>query len=195
MVQDIILNHKGSAKRYRLWQKSTGVTKSKIRKEGVYRKALHEYQSLNDLDNDWSISLAATALAFRSSVPAKKLKGYIQHTETIMALEISCFSQLQLECLNNTPDVDRVLHLDATGSLVKLSNNQDVLNKRVLNYICMVKNYKLVNQEASKFQLGKFILNFIRIELIEFILNAFEFSRIYIIKPRCYFNKCIFVAP
>ena len=63
-------------------------------------------------------------------------------------------SEQQFECLFRTPYEQRVLHIDATGNLVKVHGN---VYKRILNYTFLVKNYSLRDIEESPFQLGEFI--------------------------------------
>jgi len=52
----------------------------------------------------------------------------------------------QLLCLFKTSYVDRILHIDATGSLVNISHQQknymDIDYQPILNYFCLMKNKK-----------------------------------------------------
>jgi hypothetical protein len=120
-----LLEHKGSALRYQLSQKSRGVPSYKIRSVAVYKKAISEYNSDYSLDGDWSKQLSTVLSTFRVSIQASKLKGYIQSIERDTRLQITCFSEIQLECLAKTPYGDRTLCIDATGNLVKISDAQN----------------------------------------------------------------------
>ena len=58
----------------------------------------------------------------------------------------------QLECIHRTQYQDRILHVDATGSLVSINNKQDKFKctnyKRILNYFFYLK----VIQISTKIQ-------------------------------------------
>ena len=67
--------------------------------------------------------MSTTIDAFHTSIQSAKIKGYVQHFEKDLTLQISLFSEQQFECLFRTPYEQRVLHIDATGNLVKVHGN------------------------------------------------------------------------
>jgi hypothetical protein len=100
--------------------------------------------------------LSATSAAFDVAIKSKKMHGFIQNIERDKYFEISMYTEKQFECLNKTPYEDRILHIDATGGLVKVSNkftDQHVNYKRILNYFFLVRNTNL-EKPNNKFQLG-----------------------------------------
>ena len=161
----MILHYGGSAKRYRAALKSRNTPAHKIRTLAVYRKALNEYKNDVYVHTDWSTNLSTAMATFKAAIPAKNLKGYIQNIEKDGHLEITVFSEKQYECLFKTPYNDRVLHIDATGSQVKVKkqNIQQVedlcVYKRILNYYLLVKNMGIEKPDQSSFQLGTKIVN------------------------------------
>jgi hypothetical protein len=119
----MILHYASSAKRYRAALLNRNVPPEQIRSVAVYRKALSEFKNEVYVTADWVASLSTTMSAFKVSIPANHLKGYIQHIEKDERLEITIYSENQLNCLYRTPYEDRVLHIDATGSQVKIKKN------------------------------------------------------------------------
>ena len=61
----------------------------------------------------------------------------------ISSSSLHCHTEKQLECVIKTDYHDRILHVDATGSLVKINQKQDNYSypnyKRILNYFCILK--------------------------------------------------------
>ena len=110
----------------------------------IYRKALSEFKNDVYLNIDWQANLSTTMASYKSAIDSGKLKGYIQNFEKDGQVQITIFSELQLDCLNKTPYCDRILHVDATGSQVKIKKQhirQDELccYNRILNYYLLVK--------------------------------------------------------
>jgi hypothetical protein len=122
----------------------------------TFETALAEYKSAGG--KDWVKNLFAISAAYRSSMKGK-INGYIQKCEVDSSLEIVLFSAKQFECLANTPYEDRISHWDATGNLVRPTDDSDILQfidyKRILNHTVLVRNGSLIGQECDKFQLGK----------------------------------------
>ena len=155
-----MLHYGGSAKRYRLALLSRNTQANKIRSLNVYRKALSEYKNDIYVSNDWASNLSTAMATFKATISAKHLKGYIQNFEKDGKLEITIFSEKQLDCLFKTPYDDRILHIDATGSQVKIKkqlaqSDYISLYNRILNYYMLVKNTKILKPHQSTFQLGK----------------------------------------
>ena len=91
--------------------------------------------------------MSAAIEAYRSSLNSPKIKGYIQHFEKDISLQISIYSDLQFQCLYRTIYGHRVLHVDATGNLVKVPHHQ---YKRVLNYSFIVTMNSFIVQIQKK---------------------------------------------
>ena len=154
MVKEIILHYNGSEKRFRSAQINKKVPNIKIRSLATYRKAMSEFKR-DDLGSEWITAMETTTAALFTSVPASKIKGYVQHFEKELSLQISLFTEKQLDCLHRTPYEHRILHIDATGNMVKVPNR---MYKRILNYSLLVKNFSLNGQDESCFNLVGIIL-------------------------------------
>ena len=152
------MHYRGSIGKYIYHLKSIRTPAHKIRTYSVYKKAVHEYNSDMALTGDWQTRLETAASTFKVTV-GTKLKGYIQNIETFNSLAVTCFTEKQLQCLFKTNYRDRILHIDATGSLVKVADQQNkqkvIQYKRILNYYCLVNNLSLIGKADSSFQLGK----------------------------------------
>ena len=122
--------------------------------------------------------MSAAIEAYRSSLNSPKIKGYIQHFEKDISLQISIYSDLQFQCLYRTIYGHRVLHVDATGNLVKVPHHQ---YKRVLNYSFIVKNYSLSAAEESSFLLGEFISSNQEVFPLTVFINRmkYQFEKVY----------------
>ena len=116
------IHFKGSAKRYRLSLINNRAPARKIRSLATYRRAIHEFKNESIIGGEWQTAMSTAIAAFNASVKASKILGCVQHFEKDGHLQISCFSDKQLECLYKTPYDKRILHVDATGSLVKTPN-------------------------------------------------------------------------
>ena len=114
----------------------------------MYRKILSEYNNRNNISHTITYATIAT---FNVTIAAKKLKGYIQNYNSSPDLTIYCFMEKQLECIHKTEYDDRILHVHATGSLVKINERQDAnanLN-RILSYFCLMVNKSYINLETN----------------------------------------------
>lgn len=152
-------------------------TRNRCQSSSVYKKAIHEFQHSFACSKDWMQNLFTTSATYRSSLNNKKLNGYIQHTETDSSLEITTYSQLQFECLAKTVYEDRIMHIDATGQLVRVGDYSEIQKhadyKRILNYTVLVRNPMLAHESIRKFQLGKLIWQNCQVSFIFLIkLNA-----------------------
>ena len=100
-VRDIILCLNGSAKRYRLALKNNpNILSQNIYSLDIYRKALSEFKNDVYLNNYWQANVSTTMASYKSAIDSRKLKGYIQNFEKDGQLQITFFSELQLDCLN-----------------------------------------------------------------------------------------------
>ena len=124
----MILHYASSAKRYRAALKSRKVPANLIWSAAVYRIALSEFKNDVYVNADWISSLTTTMSAFKVSLPAKLFKGYIQHIEKDERLEVTIYSEKQLNCVFKTPCEHRVLHIDAIGSQV---SNRSLVGPRI----------------------------------------------------------------
>ena len=125
------------------------------------RKILSEYLTKNDIPGHWYDQVMAVACSYRTILSSEHgLAGYVQNFEGCNGLEISCYCEKQFECLARTPFNDRVLHIDATGSIVTINNKskqQYASYKRILNYFLLLKNDKIQDISCSKIQIGNFL--------------------------------------
>lgn len=124
---------------------------------------MSEHQNNVFLNKDWQSSLSATMATYKTAITGRQLHGYIQNIEKDGQLQITIFSEKQLDCLHKTPFNSRVCHIDATGSQVKIKKQQlqenDLSNyKRILNYYILVNNNTLTESDAqSSFQLAELV--------------------------------------
>ena len=160
----MFLYYNGSAKRYRLALKDNPlIPRHKIYSLNVYRKALSEFKNDIYFNSDWQSSLSAAMATFKATVTGRKLSGYIQNIERDGHLQITIFSEKQLECLYKTPYNSRICHIDATGCQIKIKKNHLQINdlcafNRILNYYVLVKNHNLINQDdQTSFQLAELV--------------------------------------
>ncbi|CAF1085883.1 unnamed protein product [Brachionus calyciflorus] len=95
---------------------------------------------------DFLTNILSVAEALKVNIRGNKMNGYIQQVSIFPSLQLSLFTEKQLEALNKTPMNNRILHFDATGSLVSVPQ-QYTKNliasgyKRILNYFLLLKNY------------------------------------------------------
>ena len=73
-----------------------------IRPAAVYRKALSEFKRDIYVNADWDTSLSTAMRTLKVAIAAKNLKGFIQHKEKDERLEITIYTETQLNCLHKT---------------------------------------------------------------------------------------------
>ena len=148
IARDIILNHNKSGARYRYALMSRSV---KVAKATVYRRIVHEYIQRKLSENGasghgWYEALLNTYSSMRATIPATVLPGYLQTLLIIPQLQIHLYMQIQLECIKSVEPDRRILHIDATGSLVNLTKRNlketSVSYNRTLNYFLVLKDLK-----------------------------------------------------
>ena len=77
---------------------------------------------------------------------SKIVRGFVQKIVNYPYFFMNCFNESQLKCFKQTPYEERILHLDATGGLLKINNKQvkrlNPLNdyKHLLTYFGILKN-------------------------------------------------------
>ena len=98
------------------------------------------------MGREWQTAMSTTIATFQASILRSKIKGYVQSFERDVSLQVSLFFEPQFECLFRTPYDQRVLHIDATGNLVKV-NGQGF--KRIFSQ-CQSKY--IISSEFLKFE-------------------------------------------
>lgn len=80
------------------------------------------------------------------------MTGFCQEFRILPELAVYLYTHLQLECIKETKYEDRILHVDATGSLVdvpeKHTRDSHKGYKRILNYFCLLKNGANLSQRG-----------------------------------------------
>ena len=87
----------------------------------VFRQALYESRRKERLHEDVIQELEIQRMALETSMPGKHVNGFIQ-TVTLYPFHFSLFCQRQIDAYVNIvmDDKESTLHIDATGSVVKL---------------------------------------------------------------------------
>ena len=127
-----------------------------IRSYDVYKQAGKEFRNEYLIDGDWDRQLSTMIATFKIAT-GTKLPGYIQNFEKDNGLEIALYSEKQFECIKMTPYKDSILHIDATGGLVKLNiNSRNEFNdySRIYNYTYLLRNTQ-VEKPDDKIEIGK----------------------------------------
>lgn len=159
IAKEMLAEYNGSAVAYR---KALIARKApNIASKEVYRKILSEYSHKNDISSNWSQNLLSSASSFDALLKSAKMSGYIQQFEQFPTLSIGCFMEKQLECIHRTAYNDRILHVDAIGSLVKIGEKQNNYKfadyKRILNYCLLLKNKKHLGANSGNALVGEYI--------------------------------------
>lgn len=159
-AKEIITEFGGSARLYKLNKGRKGM---RAPSEEALRKILSEYLADKFNIGTWIQNLCAVKeasdclfkglfdklikLVFSiktNTVLGKKLPGFTQQFTLIPELRVYNYSELQFKCINETPHEKRILHIDATGSMVDVADKHTKDNhdgyKRILNYFCLLKN-------------------------------------------------------
>ncbi|CAF1110079.1 unnamed protein product [Brachionus calyciflorus] len=146
IAKEIILNHNGSAKHYRL--ALIGRKIENVASEDVYSKIVSEYNNRNNISNNWLDNLLSNSTTMSCTVLSNKFNGYVQQIVVYPVFSLICFMQKQFECLKMTAYEDRILHIDATGGLVNVADRYQHYKKysRFLTYFCYLKNAKTIDQ-------------------------------------------------
>jgi len=88
----------------------------------------------------------------------------------------------QLDCIKAIPPSLRVLHIDATSDLVKLTKRQldvyvDIDIKQILNYFCVLKNiHKNGKEKGSSALIGEMVTSKQDANEIECFLRTLRFN-------------------
>ena len=86
---------------------------------------------------------------------SKIVRGFVQKIVNYTYFFMNCFNESQLKCIKQTPYEERILHLDATGGLLKINNKQvkrlNPLNdyKLLLTYFGILKNKKFLSHPGE----------------------------------------------
>ena len=64
--------------------------------------------------------METTTAALLTNVTSTKIKGYVQHFEKEISMQINLFTEKLSQCFYRTVYEHRVLHIEATGNMVKI---------------------------------------------------------------------------
>lgn len=91
----------------------------------------------------------------------------------------------QLECIFRTNYDDRILHIDATGSLVNVGCKQNNYKwkefSRMLNYFFIMNNKKFINDKTGRVMISEFVTSSQNVLSINSNLQQvkYDYERIY----------------
>jgi hypothetical protein len=131
----------------------------------VYKKAVWDFDHETIGAQDWVAELYSLSASYRSSL-VEEPAGYIQHTEVDSSLQVATFSNKQFRCFAQTPYLDRMTHIDGTGTLVTASSGGSEVQKYAdykapLNHVILVRNRSLIGtQDDDQFQLCNLFSNY-----------------------------------
>jgi hypothetical protein len=107
----------------------------------VLHKALSQRKNKNVISTNWIFNILHSSIAYEKSLKGEKLHGYIQQLSIFKEFNMILHSETQLLCLKNIPYQHRVIHIDATGQLVRIPRH-DASYKRLLNYFILLKDLR-----------------------------------------------------
>jgi hypothetical protein len=106
--------------------------------------------------------------------------GFVQETSFTPQFSMTLFCEKQLECVHAIPELERVVHIDASGTFVNISKKTGFVYQRILNYAMVMtddrreyaKNYVVIGEMVSSthdvYSISKFTAKF-----------KFEYERLY----------------
>ncbi|CAF1113260.1 unnamed protein product [Brachionus calyciflorus] len=177
IAEEIILHHNGSASAYVLYKKSKNEPVAEV---DVYKKIISQFKDTDKISMDWYSNTIAASTACEGFLQSKKLNGYVQNLTTFPSFSMFCYIFKQMECIKATSYKKRILHVDATGSLVKIplryTKNQGTEFNRILNYFCILKNEKFIGSKEGSVQIGELISSRHDVRQIKSFFSDYKFD-------------------
>ena len=118
VAQIVQADFKGSAKAFFDTMKGRGV--SNIPTTDVIRKIISEMIHEDTVSTNWIINLMSASDMSKRVIKGDHFNGSVQSLRIFPDLTINLHTEQQIKCINYINTVDRMLHIDATGGLVKV---------------------------------------------------------------------------
>ncbi|CAF1060058.1 unnamed protein product, partial [Brachionus calyciflorus] len=157
-AKDVILNFGGSASAYINNLAANGL--ENLPTEQVIRNAVCEYNRKDLPSTCWLTNLLYSADQADQTFQSKKkiggLNGYVQHIEIHKDFSLTLHHENQLKLIKSIPPDRRILHIDASGGLVKIKKDHHDYGQ-ILNYCMILKDssrlaypeYALINETST----------------------------------------------
>ena len=105
----------------------------------VIRKIVSEQLNENVVSTCWITNLISAADMSKSIIKGRQINGSIQTLEIFPDLTINIHTEKQLKAIDRVLPYNRVVHIDATGSLVKVDTKMRPYGQ-ILNYVMLLKD-------------------------------------------------------
>ncbi len=115
----------------------------------------------------WITNIHYVSDSLYATIPAKRVKGYVQSCEPDQNLLINLHSEQQLKALGKIPLAERIMHTDATGGL-------NMIPKHLRDY-GQIMNYFMVVKDASDLNKRSLVVN----ESISSMQSTFGIKRMF----------------
>jgi hypothetical protein len=113
--------------------------KSSALKDAI-RKAMHEYMNQEMVSTCWITNVNFIADSLKVSMPGPKMSGYVQRFQVAPDFVLGLQCEKQLHAIHRVPEEHRVVHVDSTGGLVKITQSMNDQYSDIMNYVFMLKN-------------------------------------------------------
>ena len=150
LAKDVLALNKGSSKAYHLTQ--MGLSNYNTPSVDVIKKCVSEYMNKDMQTSSWIYNLLYTARVLHSTIVGKTLQGYVHDVSIHDHFSMTLCMEEQLCALHTIPVKNRILHMDATGRLVKIKDKEHSYGQ-ILTYGIMAQNLEDIGGNLAKYLL------------------------------------------
>lgn len=157
VVQDVILNSNGSAEDWvnkqitekHLAGEEVPDVKDAKKVKNVVRNALHEYMNKEMVSTCWIANLQYVSQTSRILLNANKIQGYVQKLDIEPEFCLALHCEKQLETIEYVEPQKRMLFVDSSGGLVKMTKQMNEYYQRIQNYVFLLKDVSKLHEYGA----------------------------------------------
>ena len=148
LAKSILLNEGGSAKSY--YDSQVGQNLTNVPSQEVMKKCVSEFLNKDMVSTNWITNILHQQELCKVLLKGKYLNGYVHDLEIADQFSMTLAIESQYEALHKLPFQRRIMHMDATGRLIKIPKYMREYGK-ILTYAFIVQDLdKLSNETRDK---------------------------------------------
>lgn len=114
-----------------------------------FRQAVSEYMNTEMVSTCWITNLNYVSEATRVMLDTCKLKGYVQQCDIQPEFCLTLHCQKQLEFIKLIEPQKRILFVDSSGGLCKITKQMNADYQRIQNYVFLLKDISKLNEPGA----------------------------------------------
>ena len=147
LAKSILLNEGGSSKSY--YDSQIGLNLVNVPSRDVMKKCVSEFVNKEMVSTNWITNILHQSDLTNVLIKGKCLNGYVHNLNLANHFSMTLELESQYVALHKLPLNRRILHMDATGRLIKIPNYMKEYS-RILTYAFIAQDLDKLSNETSE---------------------------------------------